>query len=558
MLTQRNFYRRDAKPHGDALRIVRSRASESRNFAVKSYTLMTLRLCLAAAVLMVVGCGSKPTDPRTVIPADAVIYIESSDLGDALSAVVDNPKFAQLAKTKPDISALRGVRLSVAVTGFETSEQSVTEDNAVLNFRPRFVAVAETNAWSWQTTAFVETKLGEFVNEAYGGEVELESSPRNDGRYYIWTGQDGRKAYAFQQGSLVYFGNDESAIERCLAVGRGEADSIAKTAKIPEGERLAFGYVSAEGVGQIANIAGITLAIGVSEEEEVKGFVATVLPEILRNSVKEMTWTATRTDAGVEDRLAVRLDAESSRVFNETMVPADNRSGEIADFVPPDSLTATRYLIRDPQIAWRSLLLTAKAKTDETSGALIIAFSGSVFEPYGIEDPELFLSSVGSPILTVKPTGDDDEVAVIANIRDAAKVRGSLAKEINFAAPAEKQFGADFWRSQDGEVAVGVVGETVVAGEAATVLKCLEAKQSRQTAEPAQIFASSDAVATTSASDPDSLAKLVELFSEKRSEDERIVLSYRTETRFNINGLERRTISDFGLIGSILVRFHSD
>ncbi|HXK39794.1 MAG TPA: hypothetical protein VJ837_03100, partial [Candidatus Paceibacterota bacterium] len=457
---------------------------------------------LAIAALFLASCGSKPTDPRTVIPADALIYLESADLGATLSAVVDNPKFAQLAKSKPDLSVLRGVKVSIAVTGFETSEQSITEENAVLKFRPRFVAVTETNAWSWQTTGFVEDKLGEFVNEAYAGEVELEKTPRNDGQYYVWTSQDGQKAYAFQRGSLVYFGNDESAIERCLAVARGEAESIAKSAKITEGDRLAFGYISPEGVGQIANIAGVTLAMGASEEEEVKSFIATVLPQLLRNSVREITWTATRTDAGIEDRLAVRLDDESAHVFSETLIPANDRSGEIFDFVPAQSSTATRYVIRDPQIAWRSLLLTTKRKTDDTSAALIIAFSGSLFEPYGVEEPEIFLSSVGTPILTVKPTGDDDEVAVIAIVKDAGKIRSSLAKEIDFAAPPEKQFGADFWRSKDGEVGVGLIGETVVAGDIATVLKCLEAKQARQNKELAQAFAASDAVATTVASDP--------------------------------------------------------
>ena len=46
--------------------------------------------------------------------------------------------------------------------------------------------------------------------------------------------------------------------------------------------------------------------------------------------------------------------------------------------------------------------------------------------------------------------------------------------------------------------------------------------------------------------------------SERKNENEKIVLTYRTETRFNAGGLERRTISDFGLIGSILERLHSE
>ncbi|HKP68936.1 MAG TPA: hypothetical protein VJV05_06610, partial [Pyrinomonadaceae bacterium] len=84
------------------------------------------------------------------------------------------------------------------------------------------------------------------------------------------------------------------------------------------------------------------------------------------------------------------------------------------------------------------------------------------------------------------------------------------------------------------------------------------AKQAHQNAELSQTFTASDAVATTVATDPDSLAKIVELFSERKDANERVVLTYRTETRFNVNGLERRTISDFGLIGAILERLHSE
>ena len=106
---------------------------------------------------------------------------------------------------------------------------------------------------------------------------------------------------------------------------------------------------------------------------------------------------------------------------------------------------------------------------------------------------------------------------------------------------------------------MGLMGSMIVAGEIQTVLKCLEAKQAQQNKALGQTtFNSSDAVAVTVATDPDSLAKIVELFGERKSENENIPLVYRTETRFNVNGLERRTVSDFGLIGSILVRLRSE
>jgi hypothetical protein len=446
------------------------------------------------------------------------------------------------------------VRLSVAITGFESSEQAVTDENAVLKIQPRFVAVVETNAWGWQTSTFVENKLGEFVNEVYGGEIEMEMTPRNDGRFYVWTSQDGRKAFALQQDSLVFFGNDESAIERCQAVKRGEADAIAKSPKLndEDADRIAFGFISTEGIGQLANIAGVSLAMKASEEEEVKGFVATVLPEILRNSVKEATWSVTKVDGGVEDKFAISLDDESARVLSETLAPADRDSTGLTDFVPEGATSATRYLLRDPQIAWRSVVLTARKKTDDTSGSLIAAFSGSLFEPYGVEDSEGFLNAVGSQLVTVKIGGDSDDAVVIANVKDAAKLRASVAKEINFARAGDDVLGAKLWKSDDGELAAALIGEQIVIGDAEIVTKCLEAKQAHSNPAIVQQLNASVATSTTIGQDLDSAGKIADLFGERKNENQPTQSSYRTETRFNKNGIERRTTSDFGVIGSIL------
>ncbi len=555
MLTQKKFHRRDA----ETPRIVwpmgsRPQVPKALRFINKAWILVALRLCVSAVVAASLSCGSKPTEPRTVIPGDALVYLESTDLGKTLTAITENPKFLQLVKAKPDLSALDGVKVAIAVTGFETSEQTVTDENSVLNFQPRFVAVVETNAWGWQTKSFVENQLGEFVNGVYEGVVELEITTRADGEFYVWKSADGRKAYALQQGSLVFFGNDESAIERCQVVKRGEAESIAKNPKLADGDSLAFGYISPEGVGQIANIAGISFAIGASEEEEVKSFVARVLPEILRNSIKDVTWSALRTDVGIEDKFVAGLDEESGRVFSETLVPSAAVTSELSGFIPASAASTTRYLLKEPQVAWRSVLLTTQKKTDETSGLLIGAFASSVFEPYGVEEPEVFLSAVESELYTTKLTPDSEDVVVVATIKDAAKVRSSLAKEINFGRPAESQFGGSLWKSEDGELAAAIVGEAIIVGDAASVIKCLEARQAGPNAELARQLAASDAVSTTIGSDTGSLDRLVDVLAERKSDGQVAPLAYRTETRFNKNGVERRTISDFGLVGWLIER----
>src|SRR5436189_6479603 len=103
----------------------------------------------------------------------------------------------------------------------------------------------------------------------------MQSIPRDDGKFFTWTAKDGRKAFALQQGSLVFFGNDESAIDRCQAVKRGEAESIAKHSKITDDDaRIAFGYVSPECIGQIANTARGSLPMGASAAGEVKACTA--------------------------------------------------------------------------------------------------------------------------------------------------------------------------------------------------------------------------------------------------------------------------------------------
>ncbi|MCW5955133.1 MAG: hypothetical protein KIT61_01015 [Pyrinomonadaceae bacterium] len=517
--------------------------------------LLFLSVVICGNLWLASSCTSKPTDVRSVVPADSLVYLETNDLGKALKAVTDNEAFRNAAKKQPDLSALNGIHIGVAVTGFETKEQPVTDENSVLNFQPRFVAVAETNAWNYQANAFAENKLGEFINEIYGGEVELETSPKYDGKYYVWSAQDGRKAYGLVIGSLIFFGNDESAIEKCIAVRKGEAEPISKNTKLPVGEFLSSGYVSPDGVAQLANIVGIQFALGAGEEEEVRGFVARVLPEILRNSVKEITWTATKTDKGIEDRYTVEPDPESANVFAETLTPGETNVSGLLSFVPPDAVSVTRYDLKNAQVAWRSVLLTAQKKTDAASGNIIGAFSSSLFEAYGVDDPETFLSSINPGILTVRTDADGENVIVISTARDIAKLKTSIAKQIAFSKPAESVEGASVWRSNDGDVAFASIGDKFLVGDAESVVKALKANASGQSffaAGKADLPNAAGAVSVTVSESADTAAKLVQILSERAENDPPLNESTLIETRFAGGKLQRTETSNFGLIGSII------
>jgi hypothetical protein len=509
------------------------------------------------------SCSSKPVNLRALAPAETLVYLETNDLGKTLSAITENKNFGQLAKNKPDLSALRGIQLAVAITGFETVQKSESGETseagsgAVLDLKPRFVAVAETHAWNYQALSFTENKLGEFINQAFGGGVGLDTVDKNGGRWFTWSSEDGPKAFAFVQGSQVFFGNDEPAIEKCLAVKRGEAESLSAGARLPEPAEntLASGYISPDGVAQVSNIAAIGLAKRAGDDEEVQKFIAGLLPQLLRNTAREVSWTASKTEQGIEDRITIAANPEVSSVFKETLVVSGSASENPALLLPADVFSVTRYDLKDPRIAWRSVLLTAAQQSGTPNGNVLIAYSGSLFEPYGVEDSEGFLSAVDAEIVTAKFDAEGEEPVVIVTVKDAGKVKASIVKEVNFTKQPEKQGDADVWRSDDGDIAAAFFENRLILGDAESVMKCLQARAGGQNFSGSpfyQQFSEIKAVAVTYGREVESAGKIVDVIGDRKSENENLPLIYLTETRFNEKAIERKTVSDFGLIGSII------
>jgi len=61
---------------------------------------------LLFAFLLQLSCSTKPTDMRSLVPADTLVYLETNDLGAAIQPIIDSKPFNEVAKYKPDISAI--------------------------------------------------------------------------------------------------------------------------------------------------------------------------------------------------------------------------------------------------------------------------------------------------------------------------------------------------------------------------------------------------------------------------------------------------------------------
>ncbi len=372
--------------------------------------------------------------------------------------------------------------------------------------------------------------------------MNLEKTEKNGGEYFIWTAADGRKVFAFVTGSLIFFGNNEAAIEKCLAAKRGEAENLSKSGELETvydeaKNKLAFGFVSSEGIKQIADFAGVSAAIETSEDELPRNFIAKILPQILSKSVSRVVWTAEKTEQGITDNFRFETTKEISDVLKETIVPANQTENNLAAFLPNEINSATRYNLENPQIAWRSLLLSAGRQTDEQSAKILIAFSDSFFAPFGIASGEMFLNSVGSEILTARFDAEGEKQIAIVTIKNAETLKKSLLPEFK---KAENQNGAEIWKVEDEDLTAAFSGNNLIVGDSESVLKCLQANQTGENFTKSkyfQNFTQSRASVVTFGKDDDSAHKIAELLGNIKNKDLRTNSYFLTETRFSGNAL---------------------
>lgn len=508
--------------------------------------------------------SSNPTDLKTYAPAETLVYLETNDLAEILKSLTQNKSFQELARSSPNFSALKNIQAAIVVTGFETDEKKLTDEASILRFKPRFALIAETHAWESTAISLVENQIGNFVKDKYGDDVKFDKGEKNGVKFFNWTSKSGEKIFSTVSGSIVLIGNDETVIDKCLSAKNGETQQIITNQEFNSAysqniNNLAFGYISADGIAQISNLVGVSMAIGTSEENIVRSFIAKNVPLLFQKTAKEIIWTAKKAENGIEDNLSIKIDDAVSNVWKETLVGVNNPKFEAAKYLPKDFNSITHYNLQNPKLAWQSVLQTSAKQLDEFNGKILTELSGSFFEPYNIADGDLFLESVGNEIVTAHFDDDDSESVVIAEIKDIEKLKKSVDVELNLKTQSEKQNSAEIWKSEDKSAALALIDNYLILGETESVLKCLQAKESGQNFTQNAFFQSftKNKLVITLSKDTETAKKIVDVLAESKEENKQVIGFSLTETSFNNNRIERKTVSDFGLIGLIIEQFNN-
>ena len=255
------------------------------------------------------------------------------------------------------------------------------------------------------------------------------------------------------------------------------------------------------------------------------------------------------------------MPAEIANILGETLSPS-KVDESLLDRVPSKLPSLTLYNIADPRIAWRSIVMTAQKQTDPMAGKIISEFSNLLFEPYGIRDPEAFLSGVDSNLLTVNFDTDGEKPMVIATFKDYATVKNSIATDLKPKNENPASDGPLFWNSPDSDLQALFFTNKVVIGDGDGVQSwyagCGTAAETCIEKEFRTRLANSTAPITTISREGDAAGHIADVLSENVPNGPRPETISFIETRFTKTGIERRTISDFGLIGSIIAQLNAD
>jgi hypothetical protein len=510
-------------------------------------TVILFALVSVAAVLLLVYGSPEKKDLRASLPANSIAYLQTADVGRVIEALNKNAGSPE----KRDLSVLKGFRIGVAITGFKAKEQEIDNLASVLSLTPTFGAVVDSGLWSWQVKKLVDGPVSAYVKSQYDGIKRT-----TEGGWTVWAIEDGRKLFAYVDGSRVFFGNDKETVENCLAADRSRKPSLmedrALETLVSKNKRSAIiGYFPKASIEKFADIAGISAAVSGSEDSGGRMLISRLVPQLLRNSVKTITWTASIENNIFQDRIEIETPQQVSSIFAETLKSRKQDSTLLLKHLPGDAKEVTHYKLQNAQVAFRSLVVVAAKNVNPVAGRLITSFSGSLLEPYGVSDPEVFLSTINSDVITFKTS--DDSGGVIVSVDDQAKALSVLIPGFKRLAASPSEQSSLRLVNQDAGLSAFLHGDVLVLGDSEAFKRNLGSTPGITDSDAFRQMIESSALASTVAVDNSdySFLRQTGLGKNTKMNDSYFLL----ETDFRKDRLVRTYFSKFGFAGSLISNF---
>lgn len=572
--------------------------------------MISLRKLLAFAVALILIVAAwlwwnrpQKVDMAAYVPADVLVYLEANNLPEILSGLSQTEAWRALAPPAGIRSELGQIgwlsRLS-AWTGIGTAETvalsraqvaiavlslEAADAGETLKIKPRYAVVAETNTSEWRTRSAVEKRIGAFAARAYKSPV-VERKTVDDVEFIIWRAPTGeRQIVAAVMGSVAVIGTDEIAVRTILAVRRGERPSLSGNQLLEDlrlrmeaRNSLAFGYVSPQGAGQLLEVGVAAYAGQISNNPQIQGAIASRLPQLTNKLLGGAGWSAHFVNGVVEDRYYLALQNGVAERLKAPLSSAADGQIEASALLPPETYRLTRYSYRDPLQAWRGLNAAISSQLDALGAVSVSVLLRVALQPYGVEDPDAFLTSIGPEIVTASLESQGSSTVTIVEVKDEKALRDFVLQRLGPKPKTERVGEADLLISTDAERgAASFVANHLIMGSEENVRRCLEARAKAETLDTINPFQKALAKAPGDSSAPSSvltftrddaaaLNVITAIASQpaarardfNREETERALAQLPltvSETNLVEGGFAKRTRSAFGQFGTLIAQF---
>lgn len=535
------------------------------------------------------------------VPADSLIYLEANNLPDIASGIISSDAWKALAPVagiksnlgnlgwlsriaswtgigSADAVVLSRAQIAVTVLGLDAADAGET-----LKIRPRYALVVETHTGESRARSAVENRVGDFARRAYG-EPRVEQKELAGAKFTTWIAPDGeRRIVSAVWGSVAIIGNDEAAVQACLAVRRNERPSLIGNPQVEEmrqrvggNEALAFGYVSAEGAAKLLEMAATAYAGQISSDPRAQSAAASMLPPLAKKILGGAGWSARLSEGVIEDRYFLGLQNGVARNLQSALATQPNMTLTASELLPADIHSLSRYNYRAPAEAWRGLNSTIAAQADALGSVLLSRLLDASLKPYGIEEPDNFLQAIGPEIVTARLDDSGSSTVTIVEVRDEKTLRDFVAKRLGAKPRIETIGDAELLISNNEQQdASSFVSGRLLIGTAENLRRCLEARRSNQALEADYVFRQSARLVSVNL--PLNVVTLTKDYAPARAfitaiatqrgvrerpfnelEVENALRQLRyavSETRMVDGGFERRTRSAFGQFGTLASQF---
>lgn len=537
------------------------------------------------------------------VPADALLYLEINNLPQVVNSLTKTDGWNALAGPAGIKSGLGNVgwlgRLA-AWTGIGAADTIVysrmqiaaivlgiaaADGGESLNVKPRVALVVETHSSAGRTLATIEKNVGNFALRAYEN-PRIEKKEIDGAHWITWSSPSGeRRIVAAVIGSVAIIGNDEKAVQACLAVRRGERPSLSGNLeleearlRVPYNGTLAFGFMSSQGATALSELVAAIYVGQLSEAAQERSIAANLVPQVAKKILGSIGWSTRLTDGGVEDSYFISLNNDAGARLRAALSPASADSVPAAGLLPADTYSLTRYETRDALTAWRGLNFSISSQLDPVLAILIPRFLEAALSPYGIEDSDLFLQAIGHRVVTARIENGGHSTVLIVEVRDEKTLRALVSKRLGANQPPVEVIGdAEMLSSTDEKRgAASFINGHLLMGPKESVRRCLYARQRGEALVTLKDFEKSRGTASivgtshvlTLTKDFVSAREFIIFIANQpvahagpvdaKELDARLLqLSYAvSEMNFVEGGIERRTRSTFGLLGTLATQFN--